>query len=45
MSEFVVSRRTDPCPIDRLLAHIRELHGSDSLDDDFSMLRVQFSSA
>ena len=42
MIEFIASRQTDPCPIDRLLARIRELHGSESLDDDFSMLRVQF---
>src|SRR5262249_32317225 len=28
--------------IDPLLAHVRQLHGSDMLDDDFSVLDIQF---
>lgn len=28
--------------MDRLLAHVRLLHGSDTLDDDFSFLEVKF---
>ncbi len=28
--------------IDRLLLYIRALHGSDNLDDDFSMLKIRF---
>jgi sigma-B regulation protein RsbU (phosphoserine phosphatase) len=29
-------------PMDRLLAHSRQLHGSDILADDFSMLEIIF---
>jgi hypothetical protein len=30
-------------PIDRLLAHARQLHGSDVLADDFSMVEIEFA--
>lgn len=29
-------------PMDRLIEHVRQLHGSDSLDDDLSMIEVRF---
>jgi phosphoserine phosphatase RsbU/P len=32
----------EPSPIDRLLAHVRQLHQSDSLADDFSMVLARF---
>jgi sigma-B regulation protein RsbU (phosphoserine phosphatase) len=33
---------SDESVMDRLLAHVRQLHGSDQLDDDFSMVEVRF---
>jgi sigma-B regulation protein RsbU (phosphoserine phosphatase) len=32
----------EEAPIDRLLAHARELRGADTLADDFSMVRLQY---
>jgi sigma-B regulation protein RsbU (phosphoserine phosphatase) len=32
----------EPALPDRLLAHVRKLHGNDVLDDDFSILEVRF---
>jgi hypothetical protein len=32
----------DPAPMNRLLEHVRKLRGSETLDDDFSMLRLRF---
>ncbi|NIP85060.1 MAG: SpoIIE family protein phosphatase [Planctomycetales bacterium] len=29
-------------PMDDLLRHVRQLHGSDLLDDDFSMVEIRF---
>jgi sigma-B regulation protein RsbU (phosphoserine phosphatase) len=29
-------------PLDRLLAHVRQMHGSDTLADDFSMVSIAF---
>jgi sigma-B regulation protein RsbU (phosphoserine phosphatase) len=29
-------------PIEQLLTHVRKLHGTETLGDDFSMLRVVF---
>ena len=33
----------DKAPMDRLLEHVRKLRGSETLDDDFSMLRLRFA--
>jgi sigma-B regulation protein RsbU (phosphoserine phosphatase) len=35
--------RTGGSVMDRVLAHVRQLHGSDLLADDFSMVEVFFS--
>jgi sigma-B regulation protein RsbU (phosphoserine phosphatase) len=44
--EFVafMSQPGDPATarMDRLLAHVRQLHGSDSLEDDFSIVEARF---
>jgi hypothetical protein len=34
---------TAKSPIDRLLAHARELHGSDVLGNDFPMVEIEFA--
>jgi phosphoserine phosphatase RsbU/P len=39
---FMAGVAKEADPIDRLLAHVRQLHGSDTLADDFSMLEVFF---
>ena len=41
MMEYVNTQRSDANPIDRLLEHIHEIHGSKSLEDDFSMVRIE----
>ncbi len=44
--EFVdylsVIRQSSDAPIDQLLQHVRQLGGSDQLDDDFSMFEAKF---
>ena len=35
-------RQSDDAPMDRLLHHVRELAGSDQLDDDFSIFEAKF---
>jgi sigma-B regulation protein RsbU (phosphoserine phosphatase) len=41
--EFVTAlRREGEALSDRLLAHVQELHGSNMLADDFSILEIQF---
>jgi sigma-B regulation protein RsbU (phosphoserine phosphatase) len=35
--------RTEASLMDRVLAHVRQLHGSDMLADDFSMMQICFS--
>lgn len=41
--EYLASQpREQPGLPDRLLAHVRQLHGADTLPDDFSMLEVLF---
>jgi sigma-B regulation protein RsbU (phosphoserine phosphatase) len=39
---FVSQPCTSGSPLDRLLQHVRKLHGSDHLDDDFSIVEVRF---
>jgi sigma-B regulation protein RsbU (phosphoserine phosphatase) len=39
---FLKSRPPAEHPIEQLLTHVRLLHGSETLGDDFSMLRVDF---
>ena len=40
--EFLRAAPPDAAVMDRLLAHIQELHGSDQLADDFSIVEVDF---
>ena len=35
-------RQSSDAPIDQLLQHVRQLRGSDQLDDDFSMFEAKF---
>jgi len=40
---FAALPPAEESPIDRLLAHARQLHGSDVLGDDFSMVEIEFT--
>ena len=40
--EFVSEREMQGSIMDRLLAHVQELHGSERLSDDFSMVEIAF---
>lgn len=40
--DFLAATGPEESAIDRLLAHVRRLHGSDVLADDFSMLAISF---
>ena len=40
--EFLCSAPTDAPVMDQLLGHIQELQGSEQLDDDFSMMEIDF---
>jgi sigma-B regulation protein RsbU (phosphoserine phosphatase) len=41
---FMASLPADePAPMDRLHAHVKQLHGQDTLNDDFSMVQITFS--
>ncbi len=43
LAQFLQTKRSAATPVmDRLLAHVRELHGSQRLDDDFTMLEVKY---
>jgi sigma-B regulation protein RsbU (phosphoserine phosphatase) len=35
-------RQADASALDRLFEHVRQLHGSDQLDDDFSIFEAKF---
>lgn len=40
--DFMAQPCANGSPLDRLLHYVRELHGSDQLDDDFSIVEVRF---
>jgi sigma-B regulation protein RsbU (phosphoserine phosphatase) len=40
--KFFATLPPDEAPMDRLLAHVRQMHGSDTLADDFSMVSIAF---
>jgi sigma-B regulation protein RsbU (phosphoserine phosphatase) len=40
--DFMAQSCPTGSPLDRLLQHVRNIHGSDQLDDDFSIIEVRF---